>query len=297
MSQPTGRRSPVGPIGRALPDLTRIGRRIPSPLVEWLGSAYVAQSTARNRNVFEYDHDGETFEYEYDDFATFGYLYRCITGGRTRHEGIPLEVFDLSPAFDAVVDVGAHFGLYSVILGVLNPETPLFAFEPNDRNAAVLRANLERNDIRATVENAAVTGAGGDVEFFEHATAHNAHTTTREGAAGDFSVTRATSKRLSTLLEAGDIRTPFVKLDAEGEEETILPDLLEEAEFDRLSGILEIHPERMSTDPEDLFALLEDHGVAYAPIKRTEKTPAYYISTFEDVERQCVHTGADAGSP
>ena len=265
-------------------DLPSIGRRLPRPLVEAAVSAYVAASSALGRNRFVYEYDGRTFRYEYDDFYSFAYLYDCIVDGAMRHEGISLSVLDLEPSFDAIVDVGAHFGVYAVALGVLNPETPVYAFEPNAKNAAVLRANVAANELDATVVERAVSDVDGEIEFFEHPDAHNVHTTARPADADSYTATRLESVTLSRLFAEASIEDAFLKIDAEGEEGKIVDDLLSNASGGRLSGILEVHPERMPTPASDLFDALEANGFEYAVIKARAETPGYYFSNFEPVE-------------
>ena len=270
--------------GRPSVDLTSIGRRFPRPLVKAAGSAYVAASSALGRNQFVYEYDGRTFRYEYTDFYSFAYLYNCIVDGRMRHEGLSLDLLDLEPSFDAIVDVGAHFGVYTVALGVLNPETPVYAFEPSERNAAVLRANMDVNGIDGSVVERAVSDGDGEMEFFEHPRAHNAHTTARPDNATEFSTTRTESIALSQLFAAEAIDDAFLKIDAEGEEGKIVEDLLSNASDGRLSGILEVHPERMHTPVDNLFDALDANGFEYAMVKAKAKTPGYYFSNFESVE-------------
>ena len=273
-------------------DLTSVGKRMPLSLVKPAGSAYVAAAKALDRNRFVYEYDGHEFHYEYTDFYSFAYLYNCIRDGSMRHEGISLEVLELAPSFDAIVDVGAHFGVYAVALGVLNPETPVYAVEPNARNAAVLQANLAANGIDGTVIERAVSDGTGAIEFFEHPSAHNAHTTARPADAREFSTTRTESIALSQLFAEESIDDAFLKIDAEGEEGKIVDDLLSNAGNGRLSGILEVHPERMHTPVGDLFESLDAHGFEYAVIKEKATSPGYYFSNFESVD-EVLGRGAD----
>lgn len=260
--------------------LREVGRRLPAPLVERAVEWYVRLARARGTNVHRYVHDGREYAFEYADFDSFAYLHGCLVDGVTRHERIPLSLFDL-PDLDAAIDVGAHFGLYAVILGVRNPGTPVYAFEPDASNAAICRRNLARNGVDGTVVEAAVDAEDGTVTFYEHEDAHNVHTAVRPAETGPYAVRECESASLSTLFERESIEDAFVKVDAEGGELAILEDLLENARYGRLCGLVELHPERLPA-PDDVAAVLDllaDHGVDYAPVNGTDR---YYVSTFQD---------------
>lgn len=66
-----------------------------------------------------------------------------------------------------VIDVGAHHGLYAIILGTLvqKMQGKVIAIEPNPRACAILRANIEKNGLSDTVicEQKAVLDTRGNV--------------------------------------------------------------------------------------------------------------------------------------
>ena len=73
---------------------------------------------------------------------------------------------------DVAVDVGAHLGGVSVILGALNPDIRIIALEPASNNYASLCANLTANGItNVTAVNKAVMGERGEMTLMWSSTA------------------------------------------------------------------------------------------------------------------------------
>jgi FkbM family methyltransferase len=194
---------------------------------------------------------------------------------------------------DALIDVGAHFGLYSVILGVLNPELPLYSFEPSPYNAEICRENIEANHIDGEVFEAAVgrsnsraqlnmrTRPGNGLQFFNSTIAHSI-VTEKEDMKNDSSVTVPTRALSSFCAEQG-ICHPFVKIDAEGAEHRIVNDLLNEADIDGISGIVELHPD-LIPDSEgyahEILFWFEQEGIDFECVKsHNPSRPAYYFTT------------------
>ncbi|MDA8182988.1 MAG: FkbM family methyltransferase, partial [Actinomycetota bacterium] len=67
------------------------------------------------------------------------------------------------PSHANVIDIGAHIGTFSTLVGKLIPQAHIFAFEPSPSRASYLRHNLDINGLsdRATVVEMAVSGTGG----------------------------------------------------------------------------------------------------------------------------------------
>lgn len=270
---------------RTRPALARVGRAFPLSLVKVGLTPYVEFTKRMGSNYLTYSYDGAEFRFRYRDFYSFVYQYDCISGGVTRHEGIPLEVLDLGTEFDAILDVGAHFGTYSVILGVLNPGTRLYAFEPSSYNAEILGENVEINGIRGEVREELVSGSDERRKFFEHRSAHMSHTAARPDDPDEYLPTYKDSVAISSVFAEESITDAFLKIDAEGEEVEIITDLLTCADFDRISGILEIHPERIPGSESEVLDLLEANGFTCSTIKMWGKNPGYYFSNFEEPPR------------
>lgn len=122
---------------------------------------------------------GENFDHEYDldklelitpkgcDFQ-FWVTHRHVE----YYQESPYEKFtsslvaNLSKSSDLFIDVGAHFGYYSVLVGGSNPDCQVVAYEPVPENYEVLKRNMELNQL-ANVEpiQKAVSNQGGKGNF------------------------------------------------------------------------------------------------------------------------------------
>lgn len=265
------------------PPLVRSARALPDP-VKRLGKALLgayARTQAvsdRNRCVFEYE--GREIAYRYLDAPSLLYLANCLDGDRVSHEGVPVELFDLPDRYDVAIDVGAHFGVYSVLLGTLN-DLDLYCFEPDADNRRVLEANLAENGIDAVVDGRVVSDETGTTTFYRHPGFDSvSHSTVPPAAFQDqFERVEVESVALSSVLADYDDASVFVKIDAEGEEARILPDLLEAEGVGELSGFLELHVDKLDDDPAPLLETLEAAGFACEHVKQTTGQPGYYFTS------------------
>lgn len=74
------------------------------------------------------------------------------------------------PPFDAMIDIGANFGLYAVLVAARKMAGEVHAFEPDPRNRAQLQANLFLNNLTGVVavHGAAVSAASGTLRLSLH---------------------------------------------------------------------------------------------------------------------------------
>jgi FkbM family methyltransferase len=141
---------------------------------------------------------------------------------------VPPVAYDLAGiAFDpaAIVDCGAHIGLFTLLARRRFPAAAITAFEPNPVNAGWLRENLLMNGVSGVeVIEAAVSTADGRSAF---------HVTPNQSEGGRLADPRDRSDTTDVAvidLPAFVRRlTPgalVVKLDIEGEEERVIPALM-----------------------------------------------------------------------
>lgn len=223
----------------------------------------VALETAAGKNTIPIQVGDIRVEYVYLNAASMLYFKLSLDDDRISHE-VPYSMLDLPPEYDLAIDVGAHFGIYSVLLGALN-ELDVVCFEPSEQNRRVLAANMIHNGIDAPVDDRVVTGSDGEIAFYEgRKLASNDHTTTPFDDSASATSTRATVS-LSTVIDDADVDAVFAKIDAEGEEDGIIEDLVS---FDGeiLSGLVELHPDLLDTDPDDVLERLTDAGFHVEPV-------------------------------
>lgn len=263
---------------------------LPNGIVAAGIASYIRLKKFSGNNQFRFRHDGRMIQYEYDDLRTFTYLYNAIQDGRTR-ESVPLDLLELRPEIDAAFDLGAHFGLYSVILGVLNPETPLYAVEPIPYNFQNLERNIELNGIEATTVNAAVNEHGGQVQmtggvsgqglsFYRDTISPRIADELRPmGTPGRGLVS---GLQLSEVLSENGVTTPFLKIDIEGAEYCVMRDVFENADVDGMEGFIELHPSLTSDGgSHEILYWFEEHGIDFELIKgHNLARPGYYFSSW-----------------
>jgi FkbM family methyltransferase len=119
-----------------------------------------------------------------------------------------------------VLDVGAHFGFYTLLLSKLVGEGgKVFAFEPNPELLPSLRRTLEPiNNVE--LFEVALSDQPGEIELFVPEDASMASLSDwTKGRAGSVHSVRCERKVLDAMYEAGTIRLPdFIKCDVEGAE-------------------------------------------------------------------------------
>lgn len=164
-----------------------------------------------------------------------------------------------------VLDVGANFGYYSVLLADLaGPTGHLTAFEPNPHAAAAVEASLSVNGFkdRSRVIRAAVSDQAGSVRFcIPHAEPKNGHILEPGAdAPPDCDVTTVPTVCLDEICR--DQKIDFIKIDAEGGEYNIFKGMQQIVRRDRPKIVLEFNADRARA--RELISLI---GTYYETLK------------------------------
>jgi FkbM family methyltransferase len=159
-----------------------------------------------------------------------------------------------------VVDVGANYGYYSVLLGdLVGLEGCVHSIEPNPAAATFLRKSLTLNGMteRTTVHQIAVGAKDGHVTLrVPNGDPKNSHILAAgdDGTWGHSPHHKVASKPLDILL-ADETAVDFVKIDAEGSEADILTGMEGLIRKFRPSIALEFNTSRYA-DPSSFFSNL-----------------------------------------
>jgi FkbM family methyltransferase len=124
-----------------------------------------------------------------------------------------------------VVDVGANFGYYSLLLAdLVGPNGRVHAIEPNPEAADLLRRSILLNGFanRTTISEVAAGAADGEAALFIPAGEPKNATLVAEGAAHPGGAVRTVPVRTLDSLVGTSRRIDFIKIDAEGGEESII---------------------------------------------------------------------------
>lgn len=168
---------------------------------------------------------------------------------------------------DLCVDVGAHYGYYSLLAANTSPALRLMALEPVEENLSALRSNLSRNGIgsgRATCLRVAASSRGGRMPFCLSEASDNGGVYPHPvaGTRGHIEVDAA---RLDDLL-AGEARTTrmVIKIDTEGHEMDVLQGLVETLRrCEEVTLLVEMNPKLLDiagSGSRMLMAFLKQEG-------------------------------------
>jgi FkbM family methyltransferase len=238
-------------------------------------------------SFYKYKYRNHIFFFDRTKSESFRFFRKKLTNGKTS-EGIPLTLFE-NIDVDLMIDIGAHFGLYSVIMGVLNPNTKLHCFEPNEQNRQILRKNLQQNDVDSNTYSEVVSGENGSIPFFEsqsnsHSVSHGTSKPVEQSTE-----TVKSSVKASEFINNHGVSSTFLKIDAEGEEYAILQDLFENTNCEYIEGIVEVHPMKLGDrNTSDIICLFEEHCDSYEYISDTTPNqefsfPAYHFKVDERI--------------
>jgi FkbM family methyltransferase len=159
------------------------------------------------------------------------------------------------------IDVGAHFGFYSVLAGLSNPNCAIFAFEPVAENAEILRMNLDLHGIESDVLEVALSDGSGRVPFQVSCASDNSgfFANPKGGVLKTVDIETGLLDEYRDRIPEGPV---VVKIDTEGHEPSVLAgmkELLREREDIRL--VVEFNPACLEANgflPEQFFAMIDD---------------------------------------
>jgi FkbM family methyltransferase len=170
--------------------------------------------------------------------------------------------FEIAPG--CLVDLGANIGFSSVWLAHHYGCTVIVAVEPSPENARLARLNLELNNIRAEVVEAAVGADDGTVFFQDDIDSNLGHVSSTGRA-----VRQVSMQTVLDRLPPGAM-VDLVKMDIEGGEGPLLESTANLSWLGRVHSIIaETH--RDIIDHPALVRTLESNGFRYLPAHSGQK--------------------------
>lgn len=177
----------------------------------------------------------------------------------------------ITKASNCILDVGAHIGLFSIYCHCLNPQVPIFAFEPEEKNFQTLKENFKKNSIRNVLaKNLAVSATEGPKTLYLSPDSHN-HSL--------IDVTNQSKIVQSTTLEQivtkhNLSKIDLLKLDCEGAEFEIIENTPLET-FKVIQNIyLEYHLYQDNLNPDKILSKLQKANF------KVESKPSHYDRKF-----------------
>jgi FkbM family methyltransferase len=162
---------------------------------------------------------------------------------------------------EKIIDAGAYHGLYALVLAkAASPGSEVVAVDPVPSNCALIEVNLALNDLRARIEECAISDRDGEVSF-------------ASGSCGRIVSEGGTvrpARRLQTLLPGATV----VKLDIEGTEFAIFPEQIDLLPTTH-TWIVEIHP-GARRDPRMILDAFVARGFELLWVDRARRRVAPY---------------------
>jgi FkbM family methyltransferase len=180
---------------------------------------------------------------------------------------------ELKPT-DVALDIGAHVGLHSVVMGdIVRAQGRLYCFEPDPELAAALMQMLIMNGLTriGAVVNAAVAERESEVDF--HRTLHSPESSIFGGsAAAQRDTVRVQVISLDSHFPVGQ-RVDFAKIDAEGAEPAIFRGMQRVLrENPQLRIAMEFAPSHFQRAGEDTGAFFDTLAQRFAIAAIDDKT-------------------------
>ena len=163
----------------------------------------------------------------------------------------------IGKATGLIVDGGAHIGCFSVYAAMQNSKARILAYEPEERNFALLKENLRVNECRnVDCKNLAIWKWEGAKDLFLSEDSHN------HSFLGDGATKKVNCTTLDKILNKRwkDWKCDLVKMDVEGAEFEILENLSEEVFKKVKVWCIEYH-EYWDFKLQSLTAILQKNGL------------------------------------
>jgi FkbM family methyltransferase len=159
----------------------------------------------------------------------------------------------------AVIDLGAHIGVFSLLAARTAHQVHVTAYEPGPDNVALLRRNLQLNPTlapRIEVQEAAAGARAGTAVWQLDARDPSASRLVEEGAGHEVRLVG-----LRDVLDACRLPVAALKIDVEGSEYELL-DGSDEADWRDVPAVLaELHPDPAGrSSPDEWLARLRSYG-------------------------------------
>ncbi|MCE3224112.1 MAG: hypothetical protein K0S58_2292 [Nitrospira sp.] len=196
------------------------------------------------------------------DYRTMHLLFRVIL---LRNE----YYFETPKDSPVIFDCGANIGLATLFFKWLYPRSEIYAFEPDRETFALLRKNIEQNNLaHVHLYNAALSETHGTAAFYvDHAKPGSPRMSLTYDRMPKDTITVETLA-LSDIIreELAGKEIDFLKVDVEGAEDLVLRDLAAAGHLKQVKEMLVEYHHHIGDDRAKLGAFLttlEAHGLEY----------------------------------
>lgn len=186
-----------------------------------------------------------------------------------------------------IVDCGANLGDTILYFKWLYPHARIISFEPDPKNFALLAKNVAANHLKdVKIYNFALSGKEGKFPFFFNpenpGSGHESlFQSNFEGRKKVRSKVMVSAKKLSSYINGP---VDFLKMDIEGAEKNVLPELAKSGKLKFVRQIaIEYHHHLTENDDQlgKLLSILEKEGFSYS--LSTDLKPPFEMGGFQDI--------------
>jgi FkbM family methyltransferase len=190
--------------------------------------------------------------------------------------------FESTNPAPVILDAGANIGVATLFFKTLYPEARIVCFEPDPDNFVLLTRNVERNRLTGVeLHQAAVSDTAEPVVFYTSPGDSPLRHSTVEARVASPQQIVVPAVRLSTFVRED---VDLLKLDVEGSERQVLPELIASGAIARFARLhLEYH-HLVETGRNDLSATLAQiEGAGFGYQLRAEQYRWPVARAFQDV--------------
>lgn len=206
------------------------------------------------------------------------------------NEAYELEIFKkiLKPGMN-VVDIGANFGLYSIMASrLVTEEGHVFSFEPEPSTYKVLENKLSRLDLKnVSLYNQALSNKEGTEKLYFDEGNVGGHSFSEKNIYKGNNYHEVSTNTLDNFFE--DTKVDLIKIDTQGAEGLVFSGGLKILKRDKPIILLEFWPHGMDEFDikfDDLLDILDEIGYKISVIDKTSKT-------IEKVDRKTLYELCD----
>ncbi|HUT09874.1 MAG TPA: FkbM family methyltransferase [Thermoguttaceae bacterium] len=184
-------------------------------------------------------------------------------GGMQGFEASALRLFlELVKSSEVIFDVGANTGIYTLIAGIANPRSKVYAFEPVPRVCGYFERNVEINRLtNVELHRAALTNYDGEIELYVPPKTLPSSASTLKGFVANTEALRVEARTIDSFVAQHEIpRVDLLKIDTEATEHLVLEGGRKTIERDKPAIICEVLPGRTESQ---LHAVMDGLGFKY----------------------------------
>lgn len=178
---------------------------------------------------------------------------------------------------DIVLDIGACMGYYTLIFAKLvGPQGKVFAFEPEIKNFAILRKNVEKSNYQnVTLINKAVSCKTEKTKLYlsdYHLADHRIY-----DSRDNRKFIEIEAIRLDEYFKNYNSKINFIKMDVQGSEERVIQGMLTLLQRNKkIKCLMEFWPaglEKSGTNPQKFVNLLRENGFQIYELNDSKEPP------------------------